>query len=61
MLCQTCSKNVALVRARIGNATVHICIPCAIDILNDDKDVELELERRLDVQAKPQTKTQQDQ
>jgi hypothetical protein len=61
MLCQTCRRNVALVRARIGSNTVHICIPCAIALMDSDKDITLELEKwGVNVQEK-QKKEEQEQ
>lgn len=50
MLCQLCTRNAALVKAGVGSNTVHICIPCALKIMEDDPETTLELERRTSVQ-----------
>jgi len=45
MLCQLCSKNVALVEASWEERKIHVCIPCAL--LLQSKSVRLEMKREV--------------
>jgi hypothetical protein len=50
---------VALIEARIENATAHICIPCGLKLMDDDKAITLEMKRGLNEQEEKEGKQDQ--